>query len=100
MRLQDWSILGKEELRRYPRDFVADDCDPRRLYRDRTSGTTGTPLEIFQSRRTLLGWYALMEARLRRWNGVRRSDRWAILGGRASFLSRDAIHLSGLSTTG
>src|SRR5262249_43089394 len=30
---------------------------------------------------TVRAWYALMEARWRRWYGVSRHDRWAILGG-------------------
>jgi phenylacetate-CoA ligase len=47
-----------------------------------TSGTTGTPVQLHQSRRTLVAWYALVEARSRRWYGVSRNDRWAILGGR------------------
>lgn len=80
--LRNWPILTKEPLRTNPRTFLADDCDPRRMYKEHTSGTTGTPLTLWQSRQTLRAWYALFEARCRRWHGVSVRDRWAIFGGR------------------
>lgn len=79
--LENWPILTKQVLRLSPQSFVADDCDLRSLYRDTTSGTTGTPLSIYLSRRTVRQWYAIFEARLRRWHGVSIHERWAILGG-------------------
>lgn len=79
--LGNWPVLTKEELRRDPTAFVADDCDRSRMFAVQTSGTTGTPLQVWQSRATLRAYYALFEARWRRWNGVSRHDRWAILGG-------------------
>jgi phenylacetate-CoA ligase len=79
--LENWPILEKDALRRDPAAFIAADA-PRKLYLVQTSGTTGTPLLLRQSRETLLKWYALVEARSRRWYGVSRDDRWAILGGR------------------
>ncbi len=80
-RLENWPILEKEEVRRDTKAFLADDCDLRRLIRDHTSGTTGKPLDIYCSKDTARKWYALFEARARRWYGVSRNDRWAILGG-------------------
>ncbi len=79
--LQNWPILDKEPLRQAPRSFIADDCNVR-LHLVQTSGTSGTPLQLWQSRETMVAWYALVEARSRRWYGVRGDDRWAILGGR------------------
>jgi phenylacetate-CoA ligase len=79
--LENWPVLEKEPLRRNPRAFVAEDCDVRRMFHTQTSGTTGTPLQLWHSRRTLRAWYALFEARWRRWYGISRHDRWAILGG-------------------
>ena len=79
--LANWPVLEKEVLRRNPRAFVADDCDVRRLFHEHTSGTSGTPLDMWWSRGTVRAWYALFEARWRRWYGVTRHDRWAILGG-------------------
>jgi len=79
--LDNWPILDKETLRSRPLEFVADDCDVRRMFKDHTSGTTGKSLDLWFSRDTVLAWYALFEARARRWYGVSRHDRWAIIGG-------------------
>ena len=79
--LENWPILKKEEVRKSPLAFVAEDCNPRKMYCDHTSGTSGTPLKIWESIWTIQQWYALFEARWRRWYGVSRFDRWAILGG-------------------
>lgn len=80
-RLENWPILEKKVLRENPRAFLADDCDERSMFAEHTSGTTGTPLSLWASRDTTRQWYALFEARCRRWYGVSRHDRWAILGG-------------------
>ncbi len=79
--LENWPVLTKEALRGAPRAFVADDCDPQAMFYEHTSGTTGKPLHIWLSRETVGAWFALFEARGRRWYGVSRHDRWAILGG-------------------
>jgi len=79
--LENWPVLEKEPLRQHPRSFLADDSNPRKLCVEHTSGTTGTPLRFWESREMLRAWYALFEARWRRWYGVSRRDRWAILGG-------------------
>jgi phenylacetate-CoA ligase len=79
--LENWPILTKQTLRSSPRAFVADDCDVRRMLLIETSGTTGTPLALWRSRKTETAWYALAEARLRLWNGVSRHDRWSNIGG-------------------
>ncbi len=79
--LANWPILEKEEVRRDSTRFVADDCDLRRMHLEGTSGTSGTPLRLWRSRRTIRAWYALFEARSRAWYGVSRHVPWAILGG-------------------
>lgn len=79
--LENWPVLKKEPLRANPRAFLADDCNPRWMYHLHTSGTTGTPLSLWIRRENLRYWYALFEARCRRWYGVSRRDRWAIIGG-------------------
>jgi phenylacetate-CoA ligase len=79
--LANWPLLEKELLRRNPHAFVADDCDVGRMFHEYTSGTTGKSLDLWWSRDTVRRWYALFEARWRRWYGVSRHDRWAILGG-------------------
>jgi phenylacetate-CoA ligase len=79
--LDNWPILEKEPLRENPAAFVAEDCDIRRMFHEHTSGTTGKSLDLWWSRETVRAWYAIFEARCRRWYGVSRHDRWAILGG-------------------
>ena len=80
--LDGWPVLAKSELRRDPSALLALGA-PRRRYRDRTSGTTGTPITTWAGRASLQRWFALHEARTRRWHGVSRHDRWALLGGQA-----------------
>jgi len=82
-RLENWPILSKETLRTNPQAFVADDRDVRRMYRERTSGTTGTPLELWLSRETVRTWFALYELRAREWSGVSWRDHWAMMGGQS-----------------
>lgn len=79
--LENWPVLKKESLRANPRAFVAEDCNLRWIFNIHTSGTTGKPLSLRISRKALRYWYALSEARWRRWYGLSRHDRWAILGG-------------------
>lgn len=78
--LAQWPVLEKETLRRRPEDFITDDAP--KFYAESTSGTTGTPLRLVRSAATERAWYALFEARSRRWYGVDRFTPWAILGGR------------------
>jgi phenylacetate-CoA ligase len=81
-RLEHWPVLGKDSLRANPRAFVADDCSVRLMFEVNTSGTTGKPLRLWRSRATSRAYYALLEARYRRWNGVSWRDQcWAVLGG-------------------
>jgi phenylacetate-CoA ligase len=80
-RLENWPVLNKETVRGRPEAFIADDRDPRSLYSEHTSGTTGTPVRVWWGRETVRQWFALLEARIREWNGVSRFDRWGILGG-------------------
>ncbi|MEO6628518.1 MAG: AMP-binding protein [Aquihabitans sp.] len=78
--LTELPLLRKDRLRADPRAFVRDNA-PRRLASEHTSGTTATPLTLWISRPDYRSWYALSEARWRRWYGVSRHDRWAIIGG-------------------
>jgi len=79
--LENWEILEKESVRANPLAFVADDRSPNRMFRDHTSGTTGTSLSLYMTKETVRKWYALFEARSRRWYRLTRHVRWAILGG-------------------
>jgi phenylacetate-CoA ligase len=80
-RLENWPVLTKEPLRQHPLAFVADGYAAGKLLKEQTSGSTGTPVELRSDRAAQQAWYALFEARTRRWNGVGRADRWGMLGG-------------------
>jgi phenylacetate-CoA ligase len=80
-RLEHWPLLDKDAVRTDPRAFLADDASPRAMFCEQTSGTSGKPLTLWWSRKTVREWYALFEARCRQWNAVSRKDRWGILGG-------------------
>lgn len=79
--LENWPVLDKQSVRQSPQAFLRRGLHPRKMYIDHTSGTSGTPLTIYQSKETIRSWYALFEARWRRWYGVDLNDRWAIFGG-------------------
>jgi len=51
--LDNWPVLEKDQVRADPRAFVADDCDPRNMFHEQTSGTTGKPIDIWRSRTTV-----------------------------------------------
>jgi phenylacetate-CoA ligase len=79
--LENWPVLEKEKIRENPKAFIADDKKPEDMYHSCTTGTTGKPLELWSSGETEKFWYALVETRWRRWNGVSLFDRWALIGG-------------------
>ena len=79
--LENWPLLEKNAVRVNPGAFLADDCEPRRMFKEQTSGTTGTPLEIWRSRSTLATLHAIVDARTRGWDGIPKDARWARLGG-------------------
>ncbi|MBS0153954.1 MAG: phenylacetate--CoA ligase family protein [Nitrospira sp.] len=79
--LENWPILEKDSVRERPVAFVAEDCNVRKMFCEHTSGTTGKPMTLWWSLKTVREWYALAEARWRKWHGVTRHDRWIMLGG-------------------
>jgi phenylacetate-CoA ligase len=80
-RIENWPLLEKDAVRSNPRAFLADDCDTRRMAKEQTSGTTGTPLQIWRSRTTVATLYAIASARTRGWDNIEPGARWARLGG-------------------
>ncbi|MGC8667531.1 MAG: phenylacetate--CoA ligase family protein [Chthonomonadales bacterium] len=79
--LNHWPILRKEEVRREPGAFRVEGLSRRGIQCVHTSGSTGTPLALWRDRAANRQWYGLFEARVRRWHGLSRMDRWAIIGG-------------------
>src|ERR1041385_9327623 len=75
---RDWSSdVCSSDLK----DFLAEDCDPRRMFREHTSGTTGTPVLIWRSRESLEQLYAIADDRTCGWENIPKGVRWARLGG-------------------
>jgi phenylacetate-CoA ligase len=79
--LANWPVLEKDVVREQAERFVADGRNPRRMFFQQTSGTTGTPIRQWRSRPALRALYALAAARTRGWVGVSDSIHWARLGG-------------------
>lgn len=80
--LEHWPVLEKATLRAQPDAFLADGFDLRKSNRIHTSGTTGVPLDLRASQATEREWWALFEARWRRWYGIDHRTRWATIGGK------------------
>ena len=79
--LEHWPLVEKDALRAAPQAFVADDRDPRKMFHEQTSGTTGLPLHIWRTRETVTALYALATARTRRWHDIPEGVAWARIGG-------------------
>ena len=79
--LATWPILTKDDVRRAGADLLDVRLSERDLRTVKTSGSTGSPLVLRRDLDATRDWYALFEARCRRWYDVRYDDRWAIFGG-------------------
>lgn len=75
-------VLNKETIRENARKLVDARLDIRQLIQDRTSGSTGTPLQIFWPKKMFKKWWSLHERRVRKWAGVSQSIPRAMVGGR------------------
>lgn len=75
-------VMEKDPIRRDPWLFVRGDYPRKYLWLEKTSGTTGKSLQIYWSREMLGRWWALQEARVRRWAGVSQQMPRAMVGGR------------------
>jgi phenylacetate-CoA ligase len=85
----NWPVLEKETVRSRSLELLVEDCDRHSMLQEHTSGTTGSPLRLWISRDALRQWYALFEARCRRWHKLTLHDRWAILGGQLVIPTKD-----------
>lgn len=79
--LEHWPVLSKETVRNNSLAFLAEDCNPQKMYHEHTSGTSGKPVHVYWSKETTTAYYALFERRIRQWHDVNRQDRYVILGG-------------------
>lgn len=81
-KLENWPILTKKEVREHNHELLADDCDPKDMYTEYTSGTSGTPLTVYWSKETTLEYYAIFERRIRNWHDANWDMNYLMLGGR------------------
>ena len=79
--LENWPLLEKDVVRKNPEAFLTDGSEPRRLFREHTSGTTGTPVVIWRSRLSLARLYAIADTRTHGWESIPHGVRWVRLGG-------------------
>lgn len=80
--LKNFPTISKPKLKQNQKLFICEKYHKRPIHHIYTSGTTGTPLKIFFTKETCRKWYALFEARWRRWNKINRYEKWAIIGGK------------------
>ena len=78
--LENWPILTKQKINESPDLFIDRRFAKSRLYHDHTSGTTGTPLDIYLDYDSVKEQYALFEARVKKKYNVELEDSWAIIG--------------------
>jgi phenylacetate-CoA ligase len=76
-------LLGKQDLRLHEHEFIDDRLKRRSLYTDKTSGSTGTSLTIYWTKRDYQRFWAMFEVSIRNAAGVSRFEPRAMLGGRA-----------------
>ncbi|MBO6974263.1 MAG: phenylacetate--CoA ligase family protein [Prochlorococcus marinus CUG1435] len=74
-------ILSKNELRKYCSSELLSEKRPSGIFIP-SSGSTGTPVKIFFSRKFHQLWSAAFEVRIREWAGVSKEDARGTIGGR------------------
>lgn len=70
-------ILEKETIKKFGDDFISEDIDRKNIVAITTGGTTGTPLIIYYTKDTIRYVFALGEARVKHWAGVKSGDKLA-----------------------
>lgn len=75
-------ILDKQEIRQNERAFIADGVDPRSLWMQKTSGTTGTSLKVYWTKAMTQKLWAVDEVLVRGVAGVSQQIPRAMMGGR------------------
>ena len=81
----DLSILPRLErqaIRQNEKAFIVEGLDPGSLWMEKTSGTTGTSLQIYWPKSMLPKWWALTEVMVRNSVGVAQALPRAMMGGR------------------
>jgi phenylacetate-CoA ligase len=74
--------LAKDEVRQNEEAFLVEGLDPKTLWVEKTSGTTGTVVRVFWPPAMLPKWWALVEVAVRNAAGVGQRVPRAMIGGR------------------
>jgi len=78
--LNNWPIITKEIINKSPQQFINTKFDIKSLFVDHTSGTTGTPFNIYMDYETVKEQYAFFQARVKEKFSIKLSDKWALIG--------------------
>lgn len=74
--------LDKQDLRQHEGSFLVEGLNPRHLWTERTSGSTGTSLLIYWPMAMVPQWWAMAEVAIRNIAGVGQDLPRAMMGGR------------------
>jgi phenylacetate-CoA ligase len=80
--LERLPMLDRQEIRGRETDFLDPSLDPRRLFKDKTSGSTGTSVTVYWPPDPLRRLQAVIEVRVRNAAGVSLASPRAMVGGR------------------
>ena len=75
-----WPIISKKDVQKNEGLFLDRRISKNDFYIDHTSGTTGTPINIYLSKEAVKNQYALFYARVKNPYGIKLDDAWAIIG--------------------
>ncbi len=75
-------FINKQSIRQNENEFIVDNLNLKSLWLEKTSGTTGTPLRIYQPMSMLPQWWALYEVMVRYVAGVAQEIPRAMMAGR------------------
>lgn len=74
--------VGKQQIRQNEKCFLVDGLNPKLLWVQKTSGSTGTSLRIYWPMTMVPKWWAIVEVMIREPVGVAQSIPRAMMGGR------------------
>lgn len=74
-------LTAKAQVREKNHQFLNERLKRSSFLHEHTSGTTGSPLDLWWTRAVCRLWYAFHESRIRNWGNVRFGDSWAMIGG-------------------
>ena len=81
-------LLTKENIKRNSNSLIAENIPSKKMIPHKTGGTTGSPLTVYVTKKAIKHNYAFLEARCKRWSGVKSGDKLA------SFLGKVIVPIS------